>query len=313
MEEPQSKRPKVDPEENAASSSSKEEEEEGNDCATEYKLFVAVKNIEDEEKKDPKKADEAEEEDLGSEDSDDGDEDDDNEEEDGFVVYEWEDLHFGADVLDKVKKMSYSLYDHSEEGFQEIEEAASASAPPAEDSKEKEAKSEDVVTLANVAVGGMLVLKVCKDKEAAEITQVFIDPEHRDNGIGKELALVALEFAKNDCGAKHVDVFAVGGSAPFYKKLGFKYVSNEKGDSTDLPEGKSDSEEPERCILRFDLSEITLEGSNEEDKEEEDDDDDDDDDDEDSSSDENGEDSSESDGDDSDSEDSDSDDDNDKK
>ena len=112
---------------------------------------------------------------------------------------------------------------------------------------------------------------------------------------------------------KHVDVFAVGGSAPFYKKLGFKYVSNEKGDSTDLPEGKSDSEEPERCILRFDLSEITLEGSNEEDKEEEDDDDDDDDDDEDSSSDENGEDSSESDEDDSDSEDGDSDDDNDKK
>lgn len=262
MEEPQNKRQKVDhevePETDKVPKVEGEEEEEEEECA-EYKLFISVKNIEDEKKK-PEK-DEAEEEDLGSEDSDEDSEDE--EEDDGFVIYEWEDLNFGKDVLEKVKKMSHSLYDHSDEGFQEIESATE---------KQKEG---ELITLENVAVGGMLVLKIGKNEKTAEITQLFTDPEHRDNGIGNDLTQVALDYAHKDCGVDHVDVFAVCGSGPFYKKAGFKYVSNEKGDSKDLSEDKDDSEQPERCIMRYDFSDVNKEEEEEEEEEDIDDDDDD--------------------------------------
>lgn len=262
--EPQNKKQKIE---------TKEEEEEQEEGCVEYKLFVAIEDT----KGKPEKGDE-EEEDIGSEDS---DEDSEEEEEEGLLVYKWDDLNFGEDVLEKVKKMSSSLYDHSDEGFQEIEAATTKKTGEEKESEEEDDGEEEkgngeLITLDKVDLAAMLVVKICKDKGTAEITQLFTDPEYRDRGVGNDLTNAALCFVQETYEVKHVDVFAVCGSGPFYKKVGFEYVSNEKGDSNDLAEDKDDSEQPERCIMRYTFPSGTQSTSEEEDDDGEDDDDEDD-------------------------------------
>ena len=181
----------------------KEEEEAKKEEAEEetYELFVAYQEHDEEEKEN-----EDEEEDLGSSDSDTS-----SDEEHTAItnVVQWADGVskgiLGQAQLDAVKEMSRKIYDDSDEGFREIDDAVSRVKPCEKPS-------------AHIRVVGMLILRT---QPPAEITQVFVLPTLRDCGIGKRLVRRALDHVSNVLNCSHVDCFAICGSGSFYERLGF--------------------------------------------------------------------------------------------
>jgi len=174
-----------------------------------YELFVAYQELEEKAAKD-----EDEEEDLGSSDS---DTDSDEEHSAATTIISWRDGCkkglLGPWSLDSVKEMSRKIYDGTDEGFREIDDAASR------------APSTSVDAPHGVKMVGMLVLRT---EPPAEITQVFVIPTLRDSGIGKRLVRRALEYVSMELRCSQVDCFAICGSGPFYERFGF--VEKNKAD-----------------------------------------------------------------------------------
>ena len=191
----------------------KKEEQKGEQ---EYVLFVAfseddaVGELEDEEDEE----EEEEEVELGSDDS----EDEAEEEEYDRIAQSLQTLEwsegvsegiFGYQTASDVKEMSCKLYDHSDEGLREMADAMGGAIPTKKTNEEEGNRA-----------AGMLVL--CIRPGEAEITQLFVDPEYRDNHVGQKLVRCALRYLVCLKREKSVKTFAIGGSSSFYEKMGFR-------------------------------------------------------------------------------------------
>jgi GNAT superfamily N-acetyltransferase len=201
--------------------------------------------------------DEEDEEELGTEDSNTSD-DDDGEEEGGsggsmdVTLLEWTERRFPPTAVAAIKAMSRKIYDHTTEGWCEIDAATTAATTVTEAAEWAYHEGD------RAGVVGMLVLREPQPQSQshAEITQLYVLPSHRDRGIGRDLVEYCLDWlhaasslASASASASSpspspsqslpvVDCFAVGGSYGFYRRVGFVPV-----DKPDNPRA--------RCEMQF--------------------------------------------------------------
>lgn len=83
-----------------------------------------------------------------------------------------------------------------------------------------------VATIDDVIVGGSGVASFNGSKEVCELRKLFLLPESRGLGLGKQLTLSCLEYAKNKGYKKcYLDTLTSMRSAiSLYKKLGFEHL-----------------------------------------------------------------------------------------
>jgi len=152
-----------------------------------------------------------------------GDDDDDDDDDDDWLrprvktkIISWKSGCkkglLGASHLDAVKEMSRKIFDESDKGFHEIDDAASRAPANAQAPR-------------HINVVGMLVLRT---EPPAEITQVHVLPAHRNSGIRKRLVRCALEYVSMKLKCSQVNCFATTGSESFYERLGFTENSKAK-------------------------------------------------------------------------------------
>ncbi|KAH3758706.1 hypothetical protein Pelo_9490 [Pelomyxa schiedti] len=168
-------------------------------------------------------------------------------------VFLWDDRPLQV-YIDTAKAMSRSIYDHSDEGFADIDSATQSKTPipphtapntiqiPQQHNPTPEQPSATTSTTSasnttttetssaastaqlsehddDVLVGMLLLVE---EYPECEILQLFVDPEWRTQGIGGQLVCAAIDYArKSEYHPVAVNCFAVG-SWKFYRKWGFK-------------------------------------------------------------------------------------------
>lgn len=65
-----------------------------------------------------------------------------------------------------------------------------------------------------------------RDKNDAEIFNVFVSPNFQRKGIGRKI-IETLESDKYFCNAKRIEVYSSLVGVPFYKKMGYTHKNNE--------------------------------------------------------------------------------------
>jgi ribosomal protein S18 acetylase RimI-like enzyme len=90
--------------------------------------------------------------------------------------------------------------------------------------------AQDGTELPFVAAAGVFRMKQPKFAHRAKVWGVFVDPDHRDQGLGRAVVSAAVDAARGWSGVDHIDL-GVSENAPealhLYESLGFKIWGRE--------------------------------------------------------------------------------------